>query len=95
MTTMTTTIEAELERLSAIADPIERARELGKLIPTSEDLLRQVRLARAAAVAEANVEHGLSYPRIAEALDINESNIQHLIQTAGVRRRVGRPPRKG
>jgi hypothetical protein len=88
-------LPGELERCLGIADALDRAYALSQLIEVTDRMANQVRQLRAEAVAEANISGWHAYPRIAERLGIRESHVQHLIQSAGVRRGPGKPNRKG
>lgn len=72
---------ADIDRVLALADPIERARELGKVLNALPDLTATLRSERQRAVLEIRaLGKEWSYARIGEELDLHRNRVQQIAE---------------
>lgn len=67
------------ERIDAIADPVERAVEIGKMLNGLPNMASELRELRQAAVLELR-QAGWSYGRIGEALGLHRNRVQQIAE---------------
>lgn len=83
----------ELARIKALADPAERAVEIGRLFKSLADTYGELRELRQTAVLELRAS-GWSYGKIGEALDLHRNRVQQIAEgrTGGIK--GGSPEKK-
>lgn len=81
---------ADIEHVRNIADPAERARELGKIFEQLPAITAELRTMRQAAVRELR-DAGWSYTQIGEALGVHRNRAQQIAE-GRVGGNRGKPP---
>lgn len=70
---------ADIDRIKTIADPAERAREIGKVLNAVPVVYAELRQLRQAAVLELR-EQGLTYSQMAPLLGLHRNRIQQIAE---------------
>jgi len=70
---------ADIDRILAISDPLERAREIGRVLNELPKTSGELKAARRAAISELR-DQGLSLAAIGEKLDLHRNRVQHIIE---------------
>jgi predicted transcriptional regulator len=69
-----------IDSLQHIADPTERAREVGKVLKNLPDRNKQLRELRQAAVAELLARDGATYRSVASDLGVHFTTVQAIVK---------------
>lgn len=81
---------ADIERIKALPDPAERAREIGRVLNALPAIHAELRALRQAAVLEMRTT-GMSYGEIAKVLGVHRNRVQNIAEGRSGGKPRGRP----
>ena len=70
---------ADIDRIAALADPVERAIEIGRVLNELQSITVELRVLRQAAVNELR-QQGWSLSRIGQAVSLHPNRIQQIAE---------------
>jgi DNA-directed RNA polymerase sigma subunit (sigma70/sigma32) len=80
-----------IEEVEQIADPAERAREVGRRMAEIPDWHTRMAKIRRAAVVEMKDDQGLTFAEIGRELELHRNRVQQIYEGRSGGRRVHRP----